>query len=116
MAFWGNPITSASSQIDYFVSAEGMEHPFRTRMAVADEPYTEQLVLLEGQGIWYFYPAPELDLEQVNMTHMVQAPTVYTRAHFNLHDDVSSSYIDISSNISCCILHGFKMWKNFGVS
>jgi len=42
--------------MDYFVSADFMEHPHRTRMAVEDEPYTEQVVLLEGQGIWYSKP------------------------------------------------------------
>lgn len=49
MAFWGNPITSGSASIDYFVSAELLEHPFRTRMPVSDEPYSEQVVLLEGR-------------------------------------------------------------------
>ena len=48
MAFWGNPITSGSASIDYFVSSELLEHPFRTRMPLTDEPYTEQVVLLEG--------------------------------------------------------------------
>lgn len=56
MAFWGNPVTSASDSMDYFLSNYWMEHPFRTRMPVQDEPYTEQVVLLEGQGIWYFKP------------------------------------------------------------
>jgi predicted O-linked N-acetylglucosamine transferase (SPINDLY family) len=43
MAFWGNPITSGSHQIDYFISADVMEHPYRTRMPTADEPYSEQV-------------------------------------------------------------------------
>ena len=33
-----------------------MEHPYRTRIPLSQEPYTEQLVLLPGQGIWYFRP------------------------------------------------------------
>ena len=44
--------------MDYFVSADIMEHPFRTRMDPDDDPYTEQVVLMEGQGIWYFKPDP----------------------------------------------------------
>jgi hypothetical protein len=48
MAFWGNPITSGSNSIDYFVSGDLLEHPFRTRMPIKDEPYTEQVVLLDG--------------------------------------------------------------------
>jgi hypothetical protein len=43
MAFWGNPITSGSHQIDYFISADVMEHPHRTRMPVAHDPYSEQV-------------------------------------------------------------------------
>jgi tetratricopeptide (TPR) repeat protein len=43
MAFWGNPITSGSHQIDYFISADVMEHPYRTRMPVTQEPYSEQV-------------------------------------------------------------------------
>jgi predicted O-linked N-acetylglucosamine transferase (SPINDLY family) len=57
VAFWGNPVTSASSQIDYFVSADGMEHPYRTRIPDGHDPYSEQVVLLDGQGIWYFSAA-----------------------------------------------------------
>jgi len=57
MAFWGNPITSASSQIDFFVSADAMEHPYRTRIPDGHDPYSEQVVLLGGQGIWYFSAA-----------------------------------------------------------
>ena len=62
IAFWGNPITSASRAMDYFVSADVLEHPFRTRMDVMDEPYSEQVALLEGikyaschLGIQYVY-------------------------------------------------------------
>ena len=29
------------------------EHPFRTRMPLQDEPYTEQVIILPSQGIWY---------------------------------------------------------------
>jgi hypothetical protein len=43
MAFWGNPITSGSHQIDYFISADVMEHPYRTRTPVTQEPYSEQV-------------------------------------------------------------------------
>jgi predicted O-linked N-acetylglucosamine transferase (SPINDLY family) len=56
VAFWGNPITSGSEKVDFFVSADVMEHPFRCRMPLTDEPYTEQIVMMEGQGIWYSKP------------------------------------------------------------
>jgi len=56
IAFWGNPITSGSQHVDYFMSADIMEHPYRTRVATEDEPYSEQVVLTPGQGIWYYHP------------------------------------------------------------
>ena len=56
IAFWGNPITSGSPHVDYFISSDFMEHPFRTRMLADQEPYSEQVVLTPGQGIWYFHP------------------------------------------------------------
>ncbi len=88
MAFWGNPITSGSSTIDYFISAEIMEHPFRTRMMQSDEPYSEQVLLTEGQGIWYFRPVePEVELAKVNLTGRVGKPIPYTRRDFEFLDD-----------------------------
>ncbi|CAM9689090.1 unnamed protein product [Phaeothamnion confervicola] len=57
----GNPVTSGNPSIDYFVSADVLEHPDRTAMAAAADEYSEQVVLLGGQGIWY--AAPELPLE-----------------------------------------------------
>ena len=61
IAFWGNPVTSGSPHIDYFVSADSMEHPHRTRLRGGagggdGDPYSEQVVLLDGQGIWYHAP------------------------------------------------------------
>jgi hypothetical protein len=123
--FWGNPITSGNPSVDYFVSADGMEHPHRTRLAhevrrrgsegddagdlvgrrkhrqliigvilifmimiisssyqpssppfcrcvQADPYYSEQVVLLDGQGIWYSrppLPARWKDRATLNMGH-----------------------------------------------
>lgn len=74
IAFWGNPITSASKNIDYFISADGMEHPFRTRMSSMDEPYAEQVVLIEGQGIWYFRPPSTVEdyLAKANLLSQIK--------------------------------------------
>ena len=91
VAFWGNPITSASANIDFFVSAECLEHPYRTRMPIDSEPYTEQVVLLEGQGIWYNIPEPpEVELKKTNLPlDRLGLYTVYDRSHFNLSNDWS---------------------------
>lgn len=46
--FWGNPVTSGHfDSIDYFISGELLEPKHGTDM------YTEQVVRLTGQGIWY---------------------------------------------------------------
>ena len=37
MAFWGNPVTSGSHHMDYFISADCLEHPFRTRIPLQGE-------------------------------------------------------------------------------
>ena len=89
VAFWGNPITSASANIDYFMSAECLEHPYRTRMPFESEPYTEQVVLLEGQGIWYNIPEPpEVELKKTNLPlERLGLYTVYDRSHFNLSNE-----------------------------
>ncbi|CAM9448041.1 unnamed protein product [Ectocarpus sp. 12 AP-2014] len=60
-AFWGTPITTGDPNIDYFLSADAMEFPDRTTMLPDDDPYSEQVVLFGGQGIWY--PAPVLPSE-----------------------------------------------------
>ena len=83
VAFWGNPITSGSRHTDYFVSADCMEHPFRTRMKAENEPYTEQVVLLHGQGIWYYVPeSPEQQLQLASYNIPLSNQT-YDRAYFN---------------------------------
>lgn len=88
IAFWGNPITSASKHIDYFISADCMEHPFRNRMLIEDEPYSEQVILLDGQGIWYYMPeSPEEALIKVNMVDAVSQIQEYKRKDFNISDD-----------------------------
>ena len=46
--FWGNPITSGHiDSADYYMSADVME------VDVGQLHYTEQLLRVDGQGIWY---------------------------------------------------------------
>ncbi|CAM9357232.1 unnamed protein product [Discosporangium mesarthrocarpum] len=54
--FWGNPITTGNPSIDYFVSADILEGSNRTFQSEDQEMYSEQVVLLGGQGIWYSPP------------------------------------------------------------
>ncbi|KAJ8603228.1 hypothetical protein CTAYLR_003809 [Chrysophaeum taylorii] len=55
VVFWGNPVTSGRHEIDFFVSADRMEIE---ENLVHSCHYTEQVVLLGGQGIWYRKPSP----------------------------------------------------------
>jgi hypothetical protein len=88
MTFWGNPVTSGSNKIDYYISADILEHPYRTRMPASDDPYSEQVILLEGQGIWYFQPVdPAIELARAHISHMVGPIQTYYRSDFNIPDD-----------------------------
>jgi predicted O-linked N-acetylglucosamine transferase (SPINDLY family) len=88
IAFWGNPITSGSNNMDYFVSADVMEHPYRTRMPVRDDPYTEQVVLLGGQGIWYYKPTPQDEyLKKANLMGKIAPYEKMYRSEFQLKDE-----------------------------
>jgi len=62
----GAPITSGVLSIDYFISGDRLEHPFRTQLSgdqILYEPYTEQVVLLDGQAISFpknqYYPTQD---------------------------------------------------------
>eukprot|EP01041_Mallomonas_annulata_P005884 gene5884-11882_t len=88
VAFWGNPVTSCSPHMDYFVSADGMEYPFRNRLTPTADPYAEQVVLLEGQGIWYFKPEDlAKQLEKTALKGRVGPDVNFTRADFGLNED-----------------------------
>ena len=54
----GSPVTSGNPSIDYFVSGDRIEHPFRTHFSQETEHYTEQVILLDGQAI--SYPSSEI--------------------------------------------------------
>lgn len=82
VAFWGNPVTSGSLQMDYFVSSDTMEHPYQTRLSPTDLAYTEQLVLMPGQGIWY-YPPDAFTSKNAE----VELSNAYTREMFSLAQD-----------------------------
>ena len=57
MVFWGNPTTPGHlDSIDYFMSGDVME------IDVGQTHYTEQLIRLEGQAIWYILLPPPSQL------------------------------------------------------
>jgi predicted O-linked N-acetylglucosamine transferase (SPINDLY family) len=57
-------------------------------MAYSDEPYTEQVVLLEGQGIWYYKPEdPHVTLAKAKFNMPLWPDKNFTRSEFGLQDD-----------------------------
>ena len=118
--FWGNPITSGQMDtIDYFISGDRMEDPVRTRAVPGrGDAYSEQVVHLSGQGIWYDSPAqllnsnyPPETLERLassatkkspsdfGLPHLPPNATIYLCAQsvFKLHpafDDVIFSILE----------------------
>jgi hypothetical protein len=74
--------------MDYFVSADLMEHPFRSRMPVLMEPYTEQVILLSGQGIWYYEPEdPAETIARTNVVLNIAPRVPFTRQDFGFQDE-----------------------------
>jgi hypothetical protein len=45
-----------------------------------------QVVLMEGQGIWYLRPDIDRDLVSANLKHRVAATRTFTRADFGLQE------------------------------
>jgi protein O-GlcNAc transferase len=86
IAFWGNPVTSGSAYIDYFVSGDFMEHPFRTRIRKGSDAYTEQVVLLQGQGIWYSSPDSG-EYKALEKKFNISTDRVFTREEFGFQED-----------------------------
>ena len=106
----GSPVTSGNPSIDYFVSADRTEHPFRTKFATDQEHYTEQVVLLDGIGMSYPKPISkeardggayeergDVFRRIFNGTIEVDGLNVYTCAQhlFKLHPDFDDVLIDI---------------------
>ena len=99
--FWGNPITSGSPAIDYFISADRMEDPHRTMSSV--EPYSEQFVLLDGQGIWY---SKFRDLEDKYYTRTGEGSVIQQSA-LSTHQDFGLSHDDLKAYDS-------NVWSDMG--
>eukprot|EP01031_Cornospumella_fuschlensis_P034934 gene34934-42308_t len=88
MVFWGNPTTTGSDNVDYFISADIMEDPWVTHRQAHESMYSEQVVRLGGQGIFYYAPVPpHTILEQANMLQLVKGVYTFTRSEFNLPKD-----------------------------
>ncbi|GBG29414.1 Ankyrin repeat domain-containing protein 1 [Hondaea fermentalgiana] len=83
VAFWGNPLTSGSPQMDFFVSGDKLEP------SASEEPhYHEQVVRLRGLGIHYnAIPIPPLVLSALQTREECSDTIVFAvlQSAFKLH-------------------------------
>ena len=114
--FWGNPLTTGGSNIDYFISGDRLETDEGWR------EYSEQLVRLEGQAIWYKRPTLPRKVvssaEVPGLTWRVPGMVVYVcpQSTFKIHPD----FIDVVQAILKRIPHAHliflkgrkKRWTN----
>jgi len=109
--FWGNPITSGHvDSIDYFISGDRMENPFRTKVSDRDEPYSEQVVLLDGQSIWYSEPN---EVITSNYSPEMQEKLILSSTKTTLADFGFPSSIIDNKTIYLCAQSVFKLHPIF---
>eukprot|EP00592_Proboscia_alata_P016953 CAMPEP_0194395942 /NCGR_PEP_ID=MMETSP0174-20130528/124703_1 /TAXON_ID=216777 /ORGANISM="Proboscia alata, Strain PI-D3" /LENGTH=810 /DNA_ID=CAMNT_0039191933 /DNA_START=266 /DNA_END=2697 /DNA_ORIENTATION=+ len=78
----GAPVSSGNPSIDYFISGDRLEHPFRTHFSDKEEHYSEQVVLFEGQAISFPATRTQLVNTRPNNTAL-HKPSV---DHFQMSD------------------------------
>ena len=109
----GAPLTSGLPSIDFFLTGDRLEHPFRTQASgdLKDlEPYTEQVVLLDSQAI--SFPAKQNHPTKQNAAiaagdgskpfSIIRSATKYDVDH-----------IPIGGNIYMCFQNAFKISAMF---
>ncbi|GMH86066.1 hypothetical protein TrST_g2000 [Triparma strigata] len=111
VAFWGNPVTSGNQKIDYFISFDRGENPYRTLVDTEEEPYSEQVVLLEGLGIWY---NDFSYLEKTYYENSIEMSNLKTWEDFATTKD-AKSISNPNNNIYLCAQSVFKLSSDFDV-
>lgn len=117
----GAPITGGIPSIDYFLSGDRLEHPFRTQ-ASGDlshmEPYTEQVVLFDGQAISFpehqYHPQQDSSLSAGEAMYSSYSITNSNGDHSNHigYDDLNVPIVEKGS-IYMCFQNIFKMHPIF---
>lgn len=89
-AAWGHPVTTGSSQIDVYLSCEGMEPPD------AAEHYSESLALLPGLGTRYALDASVRPMSREQLG-IAQSANVYVcpQSLFKVHPENDPLWVEI---------------------
>jgi len=100
----GSPVTSGNRDtVDFFISADRLEHPFRTRDERGMEHYSEQVVLFDGGGVTY--PGEEIIEKEEEAVDLAEGwPSL-----FQLPNDFASEAV----NIYACPQNLFKIHPLF---
>jgi predicted O-linked N-acetylglucosamine transferase (SPINDLY family) len=104
IAAWGHPVTTGSSEIDYFITCGEMESEN------AEEHYTERLLRLPGIGTSYALPtsvAPHITRESLGLA---REQTLYLcpQSLFKIHPDNDGIYLEIISRDPHAVLLFFQ--------
>lgn len=104
IAAWGHPVTTGSSEIDYFLTCEAMEPDD------AGSHYTERLLMLPGIGTRYAMPVSVdagISRESFGLSrdqHLYICP----QSLFKIHPDNDAIYIDIMARDTNAVLLFFQ--------
>ena len=87
----GSPVTSGIPTFDYFVSGDMLEHPYRTHLA--EDHYSEQVVLFDGQAI--SFPRTSVHLRQDNALAAGDAVSLSNMTALERMDDLRDRGVHI---------------------
>ncbi len=112
----GAPITGGIPSIDYFLSGDRLEHPFRTQIS-GDlghmEPYTEQVVLFDGQALSFprnpIHPPQDNNLAAGDATQ----PSSVLNETRRSYDDLNLPLTNNRQNLYVCFQSLFKIQPIF---
>ncbi len=103
IAAWGHPVTTGSSEIDYFLSCGEMEP------ANAAEHYRERLLMLPGIGTNYALPPTSAAIKRDALgiapdRHVYICP----QSLFKIHPDNDATYVDLMARDDKAVLLFFQ--------
>ena len=105
----GSPVSSGVPAIDYFVSGDMLENPFRTQLPDDKVAYSEQLVLFDGQAISFpreqFHPEQDSRLAAGEAIHLLSNNMTALEQLEQMRSD--------DANIYLCFQSIFKLQPSF---
>lgn len=111
MVGWGHPVTTGISNLDYFLSADGFDHP------EAEQDYSERLIRLPRLLLNYRFPGLDPDPTDRGKLGFPEERTVYycPQSLFKLHpvmDRAFATILDQDPAGVICLLKGHRSHWN----